>query len=110
MTKKELLEIIADVPEDAVISISGNKYYPIKSVRTRCNLDTPSLYPKEAVPPHIFFLVDDEETVDDFKRVLTSSCNTDCPRFCAGTCPFSYSEKTDCPRVKQTKALLEGIE
>lgn len=33
--------------------------------------------------------------------ILERNCNTDCPRYVAGTCPFPPSEKKDCPRVKE---------
>lgn len=35
------------------------------------------------------------------EEVLTLSCTTECPRYAAGTCPFSIHEKSCCPRVKE---------
>ena len=35
------------------------------------------------------------------EEVLILSCTTECPRYAAGTCPFSINEKSDCPRVKE---------
>jgi len=35
------------------------------------------------------------------EEVLTLSCTTECPRHTAGTCPFTISEKSLCPRVKE---------
>lgn len=107
MTKRELLDILADMPDNAVISISGEyKYYNLTSVYTRKSdeLFTPDLYPDKEVSAHIFFKIDEERSEDE------DYCNTDCPRYCAGTCPYPHNEKSDCPRVRQIKEVLKGLE
>jgi len=35
------------------------------------------------------------------EEILTLVCNTDCPRYKAGDCPFTIREKSLCPRVKE---------
>ena len=40
------------------------------------------------------------------EEVLTLSCTTECPRYAAGTCPFTIQEKSCCPRVKEKLAEL----
>ena len=33
------------------------------------------------------------------EKAVSECCTTDCPRYCAGTCPFPYNEKRDCPTI-----------
>lgn len=40
------------------------------------------------------------------EEVLTLCCTRDCPRFSAGTCPYSLHEKSNCPLVKEKFAEL----
>ena len=35
------------------------------------------------------------------EEVLILSCTTECPRYAAGTCPFTINEKSCCPRVRE---------
>ena len=35
------------------------------------------------------------------EEVLTLSCTTECPRYAAGTCPFTINKKNSCPRVRE---------
>lgn len=41
------------------------------------------------------------------ENILNQACTTDCPRYCAGNCPFPLHEQDRCPRVRAIQHPLQ---
>lgn len=102
MTVKELISKLSDCPEDAKVIFNDDDNYRVLQVGSIDNeeiKEMPELYDSPAPGKVVFIHL--REELSPLEKAVRESCNTDCPKYAAGTCPFSYSERGMCSRVKQ---------
>lgn len=102
MTIKEFIDKLSDYPEDAKVIFNDDDNYRVLQIGVIDNDDIeeiPELCDRPA-PGKVVFIHLSEE-LSPMKKAVRESCTTDCARYAAGTCPFSYFERGRCSRVKQ---------
>lgn len=102
MTIKEFISKLSDCPEDAKVILNDDDNYRVLQVGSIDNEEIeemPELCDSPAPGKIVFIHLTEELT--PLKKAVRESCTTDCARYAAGTCPFSYSERGMCSMVKQ---------
>lgn len=102
MTVKEFISKLSECPEDAKVIFNDDDNYrvlQIGSIDKEEIAEMPELCDRPA-PGKVVFIHLSEE-LSPLKKAVRKSCTTDCVRYAAGTCPFSYSERGMCSRVKR---------
>lgn len=102
MTVKDLIGKLGEFPEDARVIFNDDDNYRVlqyNSMEQEDIAEMPELCACSA-PGKVVFIHLTEE-LSPLKKAVRESCTTDCSRYAAGTCPFSYSERGMCSRVKQ---------
>lgn len=111
MTKSELISALSAYPDNAQVIFNDdeNENYKALTIEHISFLDVdllPDLCPDNC-PKIIIHLTKKKSSLE---RVLERSCTTECPRYSAGTCPYSYNEKEICPRVREFLKQADGYE
>lgn len=102
MKVKELIQKLSDFPEDATVFFNDDDNYRVLKIGSIENEEIdemPELCTNPA-PGNVVFIHLTEE-LSPLEKAVRESCNSDCPKYAAGTCPFSYSERGMCSRVKR---------
>ena len=102
MTVKEFISKLSDCPEEAKVIFNDDDNYRVLQLGSIDNENIEEM-PESCdspAPGKVAFIHLSEE-LSPLKKAVRKSCTTDCARYAAGTCPFSYSERGMCYRVKQ---------
>ena len=101
MTKLELLALLDEFPTDAQVIFNDDEYDKVLVFNHLDFSDCDGILGLGQEKPRSKIILHLTEKNSTLGRALEKACTTECTRFCAGTCPYYYSERDNCQRVRE---------